>query len=126
MQSISRSSFAEGRTMRMPLFRLVASVGALMLPLALGSMPAIAAPKVHTVIIDKMRFGPVPADVRAGDVILWVNRDLFRHTATARDGSFNIDLAAGANGRTVARRAGVFAFFCKYHPGMTGRLAVRG
>lgn len=87
---------------------------------------AVAASRTHIIIIDKMKFGPMPNNVNAGDVILWVNRDLFRHTATARDGSFNIDLAPSARGKTVVKRRGAFAFYCTYHPGMTGRILVAG
>ena len=83
-----------------------------------------AAPRTHVVVIDKMKFGPVPAGLKAGDSILWVNKDMFRHTATAKDGSFNVDLAAGAKGKTVLRKAGAIAFICKYHPGMRGVLKV--
>ena len=54
--------------------------------------PAAAAPKVYTVVIDKMKFGPVPAGIRVGDTILWVNRDFLKHSATARDKSFNVEL----------------------------------
>src|SRR3546814_9845254 len=61
--------------------------------LAIATVPLLVAaaptPRVHSIVIDKMKFGPAPAELRAGDTILWVNKDLFRHTATARDGSFN-------------------------------------
>ncbi|NUS99488.1 MAG: hypothetical protein HOP96_00750 [Sphingomonas sp.] len=93
--------------------------------LLLSAPPAAAAaPRTHTVVIDKMKFGSLPAGVKAGDTILWVNRDLFRHTATASNGAFNIDLAAGKSGKTVVRKAGAIAFKCKYHPGMRGVLKV--
>jgi len=85
---------------------------------------AAAASQTHVVVIDKMKFGPVPAQVKVGDTILWENRDLFRHTATAKDGSFNIDLPAGAKGKTLIRKAGAIAFTCKFHPGMRGVLEV--
>ncbi|MGH6659005.1 MAG: cupredoxin domain-containing protein [Sphingomicrobium sp.] len=87
---------------------------------------AVAAPKVHKVVIDKMRFGPLPANIHAGDTILWVNKDLFRHTATARDRSFHLDLAPGASDRTVIWRRGNINFFCVFHPGMQGRFVVAG
>lgn len=97
----------------------------LLLALALSSAaPAAAAPHTYVVTIDKMKFGPVPAKLQAGDVIVWVNRDIFRHTATARNGSFNVDLAPRTQARTVVRRPGTIAFYCKYHPGMTGKLRV--
>lgn len=97
-------------------------------PLLGGAAPAPApapAPKVYSVVIDKMKFGAVPAGARVGDTILWVNKDMFRHTATARDGSFNVDLPPGKSGRTLLKRAGPIAFYCIFHPGMTGALTVR-
>ena len=94
--------------------------------LLLLAFPAAAAPRTHVVVMDKMKFGEVPAGVRVGDSIVWVNRDLFRHTASAANGAFDIDLAPGAKGRTVIRKAGAIPFVCKYHPGMRGVLRVQG
>ena len=92
----------------------------------LAGMPgsAVAAPRTHTVVIDKMKFGAIPTNLRVGDVILWVNRDMFRHTATARDRSFNVDLAPSQTARTMLRRSGAVPFFCTFHPGMKGQLIV--
>ena len=101
---------------------LLAGAGAMLVSLA--PAPAEAAPKIHVIAIEQMKFGAVPPGLRVGDTIQWVNRDIFRHTATARDGSFNVDLPPGARGTTKLTRAGAIAFYCKYHPGMTGRLAV--
>lgn len=92
--------------------------------LALASS-AQAAPKVHTIVIDKMAFGPAPASVRAGDVIVWVNRDIFQHTATASDKSFDVDLPAGKQARVVVKKAGVVSYYCRYHPGMKGKVTVK-
>lgn len=85
---------------------------------------AAAAPPVHTIVIDKMKFGPMPTSLHVGDVVLWVNRDIFRHTATARDRSFNLDLAPGAKGKIVIKRSGAIPFACTFHPGMKGTLVV--
>lgn len=90
---------------------------------AVAALPATARPRTHTIVMEKMRFGPSPAGLRVGDTIVWVNRDLFRHTATARD-LFDVDLAPGASGRTVLGRAGRIAYVCRFHPGMTGVLTV--
>jgi plastocyanin len=79
---------------------------------------------VHTIVIDKMKFGPVPAGIRSGDTIIWVNRDFLKHTATARDKSFNLELPPRTSGKTVIRHSGTIAFYCIYHPGMTGSLSV--
>jgi plastocyanin len=104
---------------------LFASAGAMLLPLALSpAATAASRSKTYTVTMDKMKFGAVPAGLRVGDTIIWVNNDMFRHTATARDNSFNVDLPPGARGTTRLTRAGAIAFYCRYHPGMTGRLAI--
>ena len=100
---------------------LLALVAALLL---VTPQAVAAAPQTHVVVIDKMKFGVLPAKVKAGDTILWVNKDMFRHTATASDGSFAIDLPAGASGKTVIGKAGAHPFLCKYHPGMRGVLQV--
>ncbi len=105
--------------MARPLFALAAF--AALLPLS----PAVAAPRTHVVVIDKMKFGPVPQSVRVGDFILWANRDMFRHTATARNGGFHVDLLPNAKVKTMVRARGVTSFYCKYHPGMTGSLKVQ-
>jgi len=94
-----------------------------------GFVPATAAgaataPRVHVVVIDKMAFGPMPADVRAGDIIEWANHGILEHSATARDGSFDVDLKPGASVRTTAK-PGTVAFFCKFHPTMQATLVVK-
>jgi plastocyanin len=92
--------------------------------LLLPSPPAAAAPRTHTVVIDAMKFGPMPAGVRAGDRIVWINHDLFRHTATAKNGGFSVDLPPGARATSVLKKPGAFAVTCRYHPGMRAMLKV--
>jgi plastocyanin len=89
----------------------------------LPSAPAAAASHTYTVVIDKMRFGAVPAEVHQGDVIVWDNRDMFRHSATDK-GIFDIDLPAGQAVKMRVTKTGTFPFLCKYHPGMKGLLKV--
>ena len=98
--------------------------------LLLPPPPSVAAPRTtprtHVVVIDKMKFGAMPASVRAGDRISWVNRDLFRHTATAKGGGFDVDLPPGAKATTVVRGKGAITVTCRYHPGMRATLKVTG
>ena len=102
------------------LLALIASTAAsLLLP-----PPVAAAPQTHVVVIDKMKFGPWPARLRPGDSIVWINRDIFRHTATAANQSFDVDLPPSARRKLVIRSSGAIAFACRYHPGMRGVLRV--
>lgn len=107
------------RLRRCPLY--VAGAGALLL----GIGPAAAASHRYTVVIDKLKFGPVPAGLRKGDTIVWVNRDFLRHTATAADHSFDADLPPGAKVATILRTSGTINFTCRFHPGMRGVLHVK-
>jgi len=103
-------------------FALIAASGA-----ALLLMPSSAAAAAHsyTVVIDKMKFGPLPPALRKGDTIVWVNRDFLRHTVTAADHSFDVDLPAGAKATMVMKRSGAIPFTCRFHPGMRGVLQVK-
>jgi plastocyanin len=104
----------------------------IVLPAAMASLALIApsstlgasAPRVHTIVIDKMKFGALPANIHAGDTIVWVNRDMFQHTATARDKSFDVKLPAGKSAKMVVERSGAIPFHCVFHPGMKGALKV--
>lgn len=82
-------------------------------------------PVTHTVTIDAARFSPAELTVKAGDTIVWVNKDLLAHTATAKDGGFDSKvIQPGKSWRFVAKRKGTFAYACSFHP-MNGTLTVR-
>jgi plastocyanin len=85
---------------------------------------AQSAPREIVVVMDNMNFGRLPSDAKVGDVIVWDNRDTVQHTATARDGSFDVRLQPGKKGRTVLRSAGNIAIYCIYHPMMRATLKV--
>jgi plastocyanin len=89
---------------------------------AAGSIGATAAQ--YTIVLQQMKFGPVPATLHPGDTIVWQNDDILRHSATARDKSFDIDLPAKSSATMTVGAAGTVAFYCKFHPGMTGTLVI--
>lgn len=84
--------------------------------------PATAADFI--VVVDKMVFGEMPAELHVGDTITWRNDDMFRHSTTADDQSFDVDLPVGAESIMTLTVAGEWSFICKFHPGMTGTLVV--
>ena len=110
------------RSRRRPLF--AASAGALALAVLAGS-PAAAAPHTYTIVLDKMKFGSLPANLHKGDTIIWANRDFIQHSATAADHSFDVILPAGKAGKTMLTKTGSIPFVCRYHPGMRGVLLVK-
>ena len=100
---------------------LYAAAMGVLLPIA---FPAPAAAATHVVIIDQMKFAAVPP-LKVGDTVVFDNKDMFRHTVTASNNSFNLDLAPGARGRLHINSAGHAAFYCKYHPGMRGIMVAK-
>jgi plastocyanin len=104
--------------------RTLSIVSLAVLALVLAGPAASAKANVRVVTIGGMAFAPAPEGLKVGDTVLWVNLDLFEHTATARNGAFDVDIKPGAKVRTVLRQAGAIDFYCRFHPGMTGRLVV--
>jgi plastocyanin len=74
-----------------------------------------------------MGFHPQELEVRRGDTIVWINRDIVPHTATStrRSGWNTGQLLQGKAGLYVPRRAGEDAYVCQLHPVMRGKLIVR-
>jgi plastocyanin len=103
---------------RLPLCAAVAGVLLSVAP------PAPAAAATHVVLIDQMKYAAVPP-LKVGDVVTFVNKDLFRHTVTASNNSFNLDLMPGARGSLHINSAGHAVFTCKYHPGMRGSMIAK-
>ena len=83
-----------------------------------------ATPKTYQVVLKDLMFGPLPTGLKVGDTIQWDNEDLFVHSATAGDGSFDVELKPGAHVALPLKKAGTFDFICRYHPNMKGRLVV--
>jgi plastocyanin len=80
--------------------------------------------RVHRIGIDKLAFGSAPAGLNVGAIVEWTNSEILRPTAAATDANFDVDLPAGATGRTILKRAGDVTYVCRFHPGTQGRLEV--
>jgi len=85
-----------------------------------------AAAATHTVIIENMQFNPAQLHVRRGDRIVWVNKDLFPHTVTATNKTFDSgSIEAGSSWSWVAASSGEFPYGCTFHPTMKGTVKVQ-
>ncbi|OWV80448.1 amicyanin [Rhizobium sp. R635] len=91
----------------------------------LWASSGVASAADYQLTIAGMTFGPAPAELHVGDVIVWRNDDIFRHTATARDNSFDVDLPPKSEARMTVGRVGTVDFYCRFHRAMTGKLDVR-
>ena len=81
--------------------------------------------KTYTIAMDGTRFIPDTLTVQRGDRVVWVNKDPFPHTATARGTFDSKSVAAGHSWSYVARQTGEIPYVCTLHPGMKGALLVQ-
>jgi len=85
-----------------------------------------AAQQTHVVTIAGMQFTPATLDVVRGDTVVWINKDLVPHTATAASGTFDSGKIEAQNSwRYIVRTAGRFSYACSYHPTMMGLVAAK-
>ena len=93
--------------------------------LAVAAARAAGEAKTHTVAMEGTQFLQPQLKVRAGDTVVWVNRDPFPHTATSKAGRFDSKvLQPEASWKFLARENGTFPYVCTLHPTMRGVLTV--
>jgi plastocyanin len=84
---------------------------------------AASAETIH-VTIQNLVFAPAEVHAKVGDTIVWDNKDVFVHTATARSGNFDINIPANKLAQLELKQAGEVVYYCRFHPNMTGRLVI--
>jgi len=95
-------------------------LGALILVVTTG----VARADTIQVKMEKLGFVPVEISAHVGDTIEWVNTDFVAHTATARNGSWDVLIPVNAKKTVVLKTEGKIEYYCKFHPNMTGRILV--
>lgn len=85
-------------------------------------------PVAHTVVIEGMEFKPATLDIRLGDSVTWVNKDIVAHTATTPASAkqpFDSGLiGVGKTWKRTFKEVGTHGYLCTYHPTMKGMLKV--
>jgi plastocyanin len=104
----------------------VTRIGALAaLALMAGCGGGRARPAVHHVEIRAFRYQPDTLTAATGDTVVWINRDVVPHTATAGGAWDTGQINASGEGRAVAGAPGTHDYVCAYHPNMRAVLVVR-
>jgi plastocyanin len=107
-----------------PVGRAAAALAAALGLLAITAGPASPAGQVHRVAMKDVGFEPKEIRAHVGDTVEWANADAFAHTATARDKTWDVNVLPGKSGRATLKSPGTMAYFCRYHPNMTGAITV--
>jgi plastocyanin len=104
---------------------LAASVSLLACTSGSGAASARPGAATHTVVMDGTRFQPESLTIKAGDRVVWVNKDLFPHTATSERGRFDSDdIAPGQSWTFTPAGRGEIDYVCTLHRTMKAKLRV--
>jgi plastocyanin len=95
---------------------------ALALALTVFAVPAHAA--TIQIVMQDLVFAPADVSAKVGDTIEWVNKDVFAHTATARNGDFDVSLPPKKTVTSVLNKAGTVEYYCRFHPNMKAVLKI--
>jgi plastocyanin len=90
--------------------------------LLVAAVPASAA--TNQVTMQSLEISPAVASAKVGDTVEWINNDFVAHTATARDGDFDVMLPPKKSASFVLKKAGSFDYYCRFHPNMKASLQV--
>ena len=71
-----------------------------------------------------LAFTPAHVTAHVGDMVEWINGDFVAHTATARNGVWDVKLTPHGEGHTQLNGPGDIEYYCRFHPNMKGMISV--
>ena len=86
------------------------------------AVPAHAA--TIEIVMENLVVSQAEVSARVGDTVEWINKDVFAHTATARNGDFDVNIAPKKTVTSVLKKAGTFDYYCRFHPNMKAVLTI--
>ena len=92
--------------------------------LLLGTIAVPAQAATIQIVMDNLVVSPAEATAKVGDTIEWINKDVFAHTATARNGDFDVTMPPKKTVPSVLKKAGTVEYYCRYHPNMKAVLKI--
>lgn len=80
--------------------------------------------KTDTIVVQQMQFMPASLNVKVGDTVVWINKDLVDHDITSdKIGSFYSDtLHVGKTWKMAIKDSA--GYHCSIHPTMLGKLVL--
>jgi plastocyanin len=92
--------------------------------LAIGWVSASAHAATIQISMENLVISPAAASAKVGDIVEWVNKDIFAHTATARNGDWDVAMPPKKTVTTVLRKAGTIEYYYRFHPNMKATLTI--
>ena len=76
------------------------------------------------ITMENLVISPAETSAKVGDTIELVNKDIFAHTATARNGDWDVTIAPKKTVTSVLKKAGTVEYYCRFHPNMKATLVI--
>jgi plastocyanin len=74
--------------------------------------------------MENLVIAPAELSAKVGDTVEFINKDIFAHTATARNGDFDVTMPPKKTVTMVLKKAGTVEYYCRFHPNMRAVLNV--
>jgi plastocyanin len=97
----------------------VAIVAAQMLAMSISADAATVKITMQDLVVS-----PAEASAKVGDTIEWINKDIVAHTATARNGDWDVMMPSKKTVTSVLKKAGTVEYYCRFHPNMKATLVI--
>jgi plastocyanin len=92
--------------------------------LALGTMSVPAHAATIQITMENLVISPPEATAKVGDTVEWINKDILAHSATARNGDWDVTMPPKKTVTSVLKKAGTIDYYCRFHPNMKATLTV--
>ncbi|MBR0834095.1 cupredoxin family copper-binding protein [Bradyrhizobium manausense] len=99
-------------------------LGSIGLAIAFLSLAVPAHAATIEITMENLVISPAEVSAKVGDTIEWINKDVFAHTATAKNGDFDVTLPPKKSATSVLKEAGTVEYYCRYHPNMKATLKI--
>ncbi|HXO71597.1 MAG TPA: cupredoxin domain-containing protein [Bradyrhizobium sp.] len=87
-------------------------------------VPVSAHAATIQITMDNLVISPAEATAKVGDTIELINKDILAHTATARNGDFDVAMPPKKTVTYVLKKAGTVEYYCRFHPNMKATLMI--
>jgi plastocyanin len=76
------------------------------------------------ITMENLVVSPLETNAKVGDTLELINKDILAHTATARNGDFDVTMPPKKTVTYVLKKAGTIDYYCRFHPNMKAVLNV--
>jgi plastocyanin len=98
---------------------ILPSVAALVFGLSVSAHAATIQITMENLVIT-----PAETTAKVGDTVELINKDVLAHTATARNGDFDVAMPPKKTVTYVLKKAGTVEYYCRFHPNMKATLTI--